>query len=338
MKQFLDRLQLGLRFRFFVVGLFLIGSLLALFVAKGATITRAQNPAVVHTLATFSATQNEHAENVAVASDGTIYVTLHNAAAVWVRQPDGTTLRIPFPKPANLITRVNGIVITGEQEAVVAVLSQDASIAGVWRINDDHSIERIVSLPSNASPNGMARDSAGNLYIADDLLGCIWRVVPGSSTAEVWSQSVLLNRNTASGVVPYGADGIKVFKGVLFVSNPSQSTIVRIPICSNGAAGSPEVQWSGPAFSNSDDFAFDVQGDLYVANILDQTITRVDQEGHVSTFLEQSDGLNYPTAVAFGRQGADKLNLYITNGAFNPQYPEGSLQQTTVDVPGYVVH
>src|SRR5579883_2242486 len=99
MKQFLDRLQLGLRFRFFVVGLFLIGSLLALFVAKGATITRAQNPAVVHTLATFSATQNEHAENVAVASDGTIYVTLHNAAAVWVRQPDGTTLRIPFPEP-----------------------------------------------------------------------------------------------------------------------------------------------------------------------------------------------------------------------------------------------
>ncbi|WP_371865598.1 SMP-30/gluconolactonase/LRE family protein [Dictyobacter alpinus] len=257
--------------------------------------------------------------------------------SIWKRRPNGETQRISFPQSAHNVTRVNGIVITDQQEVKVVVLSQDEHLAGVWQIYANNSFNRMASLPPTASPNGMAHDGRGNLYIADDLLGCIWRVVPGASKAEVWSTNALLARNTTPGTTPYGADGIKVFHEIVYVSNPSQSIIVRIPIQPQGRPGIPKIQFQGSAFANSDDFAFDIRGNLYIANILDQTIIRVDPTGHVFQLLDQSNGFNNPTAVAFGGAGKDRFNLYITNGAFNPQYPEGSLQRKTLGMPGYSI-
>jgi hypothetical protein len=65
-------------------------------------------------------------------------------------------------------------------------------------------------------------------------------------------------------------------------------------------------------------------------------VLRVAPDGAITTLLTAADGLDGPTAVAFGRTGGDNFNLYICNAAF-PFFSvthRPSLMKLYLDIPG----
>ncbi len=59
--------------------------------------------------------------------------------------------------------------------------------------------------------------------------------------------------------------------------------------------------------------AFDGNGNLYVANEGNNTLSEVSPSGTVTTFVAASAGLSGPTGLAFDSNG----NLYVANGGSN---------------------
>jgi DNA-binding beta-propeller fold protein YncE len=280
------------------------------------------------TLTTFT-DPDEHPESVAIGRDGTVHVGLHAAARIWHRMPDGRTIvtRLPRAAKPEIPTRANGVAVSPDGTVAVAVLSGDATIAGVWQGRPGRKFIRIATLPVTAGPNGMSRDRAGNLYIADDALGVIWRVPANRPTkarpAKVWLRHHLLNR--APGGTPYGANGTELHNGRLWVSNPSQQLVAAIPIDPDGEPGQPAVMQRGSLFADVDDFDVTPGGALVVARISAQTVEQVRPDGTTTVLATTTAGLSQPTAVAID---AHRRTAYITNAAFYrpPGAPPASVQ------------
>jgi SMP-30/Gluconolactonase/LRE-like region len=131
--------------------------------------------------------------------------------------------------------------------------------------------------------------------------------------------------------------GLQVFLGEIYVSNSDQGTILAIPIKPNGTAGRIRVHATLPDDLGCDDFAFDILGNLYCTTDPFNKLLRIFPDGSFATLLTAADGLDGPTAAAFGRQGQDRSNLYITNAAFpffsTTHHP--SLMRLHLEVPGW---
>jgi sugar lactone lactonase YvrE len=281
----------------------------------------------LHTVVAFDPAAHETPENLAVARDGTIYVSLAFASEVRRIAPGGGQATLAIPTLGGITV---GVAIDRHHhgDLDVAVRSPDPAAAGIWRVPVAGFTlpTRIAALPTASFPNGIAFDQAGNLYVADSSLGVIWRIAPGYSQATVWSKSPLLAPTGASFMnfpLP-GANGIKVHDGVVYVSNTATEDILTIPIERDGDAGKIAIRFTG---IQADDFAFATNGDLFVTENPLSRLVRITPDGTVTTLATQSDGLENPSAVAFDPRPDTRHDLYITNSAYFGTHP--SLQETT---------
>ena len=84
----------------------------------------------------------------------------------------------------------------------------------------------------------------------------------------------------------------------------------------------------------ADDIALEIPADLLLPASGTGTLAVAD--GTTEILLSAADGLDGPTAAAFGWTGADRFTLYITNAAF-PFFSttfRPSLMRLHQDVPG----
>jgi len=286
----------------------------------------------VRTVVAFNLAAKQTPENVAIADDGTIYVSLSFAGEIRRIAPDGTQSTLKMPTGGGITT---GIALDRRHggDLDVAVRSPDRRVAGIWRVSRATFSRpiRITALPVGAFPNGITFDRAGNLYIADSNLGRIWRLAPGSSSPTVWSGGKLLDPTGARFMnLPLpGANGIKVFRNTVYVSNTSTETILAIRVMPGGAAGTIAVRFRR---IEADDFAFAANGDLYVAvNPLSELI-RISARGAFRTLAARADGLQNTSAVAFDPRPGRRTHLYITNSSYFGDRP--SLQELTTRTAG----
>jgi sugar lactone lactonase YvrE len=291
----------------------------------------------VRTLALFSFAAGQTPENLAIDRDGTIYVSLAYASTISRLSPGGARTQLAVPTHGGIVV---GVAIDRPAGALdIAVRSKSAAAAGIWQVplaqfTTPAALHRLAALPTAAFPNGMSFDAGGTLYVADSALGCIWRLRRGEPWAEVWSSDALLAPSGAAyrGFTLPGANGVHPWGPALYVSNTSSSTIIRIPITAHGSAGAPTVRFRGV---QADDFAFDVAGNLYVAANPLNEILRVTPSGRVTTLATKAaDGLDNPSAVAFGVRAADRRVLYITNAAYFSAHPRPSVQLLPVGIAG----
>ncbi|GAB3220806.1 SMP-30/gluconolactonase/LRE family protein [Spirosoma arcticum] len=295
----------------------------------------------VETVREFNAAQGQHPENVAVDRRGTVYVTLHESATVWKRDAAGQEwfINVPGSNPTGSQTRANGLVIDRVQNALILVRSDLPELAGIWQISPAKAVTKLIALPAKAGLNGLAQDEVGNLYATDDANGLVYRIKAGQITPDVWASGSLLKPQgqSASGFPVFGVNGIKVYKGAVFVSNPSQSSILRIPIQVDGAARPITEAYPGKQFANVDDITFDEQGNLYTTTVDQNTVNQISPTGQSRVLLTQADGLDQPTAVAFGTAAGDATKLYITNASFYTppgQTSRASLLRTDISIKG----
>ena len=310
-------------------------------IAASASATR------VKTVALFDHAAFETPESVQVDRHGNAYVSLALTGEIRKIAPDGTqsTLaRLPLHADVQPCENalgaagVAGIALDHQGNVYVGVNSCSAAHLGIWKVTPDGQQSLLANLPEDlsgmAQPNGIAYHR-GWLYVADSFLGLVWRVhADGQSPAEVWSDDELLAHPSDPPPGIPGPNGLQIFDNEVYVSVSSRTHVVAIPINVDGSAGPARVHVA----LGFDDFAFDVKGNLYgTTNFVFNTVVRVKPDGKTKTLLTIDDGLDGPSAAAFG-VGDDEKTLYITNAAFpffpGPEPRRPSLMRLHVGTPG----
>ena len=313
----------------------------ALLIVLGLTIlpvaVQAQS---VETVVAFNAAQLETPESLVFDRAGNLYISMALTGEIRKIAPDGTQstfAQLPLGAPLTpcgaLVNIMGGLALDEHGNLYVAVGACDLTNRGIWKVSASGEMRILAHLPLAALPNGIALHH-GRLYVADSALGRVWTLPAEGGEPTVWIQDDLLFAPPGS---PFpGANGLKVYHGEVYVSNSGGGTIVAIPFLHNDVAGTPRIHAHVPFPQGCDDFAFDVHGSLYCTTDPFRTLIRIDPDGSSEILLTDADGLDGPTATAFGVQGEDRFNLYITNAAF-PFFSDThqpSLMRLRLDVPG----
>lgn len=297
------------------------------------------NPDVQEVVA-FDASRLEAPESLVFDRAGNIYLSLALTGEIRKIAPDGTQstfavlpLGPPLTPCGALIGIMGALTIDEHGTLYVTLASCDPANRGIWRVGANGQTQLLANLPISALPNGIALHHK-RLYVADSALPRVWTVPVSGGTATAWIEDPLLAQAPGS---PFPAgNGIKVFRGEVYVANSSTGQLIAIPFLRHDEAGAPRVHGQMPNGSGCDDFSFDVHGSLYCTTDPFLTVVRMDPDGSTEILLTAADGLDGPTATAFGVRGGDRFNLYITNAAFpffsTAHHP--SLMRLHLDVPG----
>jgi len=293
------------------------------------------------TVALFNPAAFEAPESVQFDRHGNAYLSLALTGEIRKITPGGTQSTLAFlPIRPDVVPCGNafGLPIMGsitldhQGNVYASVNSCDPSQLGVWKVTPQGAVSLVAGLPQGAAPNGIAYHE-GWLYVADTLLGRVWRIhSDGSGSPEVWTADPLLTPLFIP-LVP-GPNGLQVFRGEVYVAVSDRAHVAAFRINEDGSAGAGRVHASGVGL---DDFAFDVDGNLYGTTDPFNTVVRIRPDGTSEVLLTAADGLDGPTSTAFG-VGKESKSLYITNAAF-PFFPgptprRPSLMRLGVGIPG----
>ena len=325
------------------------------------------NTAVWHpcTVATFAAGDyGSFLEGMAADSHGILFGTLttwgyvsedgsvadSNIGEIWSVAPDGDKGLV-----ATLDLSPNGMLlgIAVDRRDRVYVVSADFGEpqtvgSGVYRVDPDGSLVKVIALPAGSSPNGLAV-RGDRAYITDSALGAVWSARVGdrvATPAAPWIQDALLAPGDPASdptMMGLGANGI-AFRGArVYVSVSDYGRIVCVPIHAGDTPGTPQVVCEVPELVTADGIAFDAPGGLWVTTNWGTTggapsgaLYRLSPSGAVQQLADDPGWLNYPTMPVFGSTRATNHTLYIANGAYF-DYEDGSapdIQALPVGMPG----
>ncbi|WP_030315405.1 hypothetical protein [Streptomyces flavochromogenes] len=267
-------------------------------------------------VAHFDFAAGQTAENIALEPDGSADITFAFAHQVArVTKEGGTTILATLPEVPDAQTPVGGAVALGIARAhdgtLYVTYVTGTEETGVWRIAPGGGEpEQIGFFPVDSFPNGLALDEkCGTLYTADSRLGRVWSLPVTGGTPTAWATGAALEPTAQ---VPFGANGLKVHHGAVWVSNTARETLLRIPVGPgpDHAAGPVETRATG--LTSIDDFAFTGHGDTVLAalNQVDE-LELVLPDGSHRTVLTGADGLDNPTSVAVRAK-----TVYVNSAAF----------------------
>ena len=179
---------------------------------------------------------------------------------------------------------------------------------------------------------GFVLDASGNFYIADANNNVIRKVTPGG-TASTFAGSGATGNTDATGASasfngPYdiAIDG----SGNLFVADQYNNTIRKITpagvvttFAGSGNPGSADGTGTAASFNLPEGLAFDSNGNLFVADMNNNTIRKITAAGVVTTIagsgqIGTGDGLGltatfaYPSDLTVDSVG----NIYVADGSY----------------------
>ncbi|GHE57954.1 hypothetical protein [Streptomyces capitiformicae] len=270
-------------------------------------------------VAHFDFAKGQTPENIALEPDGSADLTFASARQVaHVTKNGHTRIRATLPAEANPNTPVVGDdivlgIVRAHDGTLYVTYATGTSKTGVWRIDPDGSRPRqIAQLPADGLPNAIGLDERwGVLYVADSVLGTVWRVPKEGGEPTAWATATELAPVPASaGGFGVGVNGLKVHHDAVWVSNTDRRSLLRIPVRPNGSPG--PVQTKATGLTGIDDFAFTGHGDTVLASlIVSNEVALVRPNGSRSIVLTQKDGLSNPTSVAV-RHGT----VYVPSAAY----------------------
>ncbi|PSN16066.1 gluconolactonase [filamentous cyanobacterium CCT1] len=263
-------------------------------------------------LATFPV--NTFLENLAIAPGGDIFVTSHETGEIFKLDRDRTLTQY-----AKIDGKVSGIAIVGADRFLINGWTA-AGIPFVATLSGG-AVQALQTIPTGAFLNGITPLTPHLYLMADSYRGAIWAFDLATMTADIWLEHPLLARNDATDPFP-AANGLKRFSDFLYVSNTQQKLLLKIALDESLKASAPDVFVEG---TNIDDFAFDVNGNLYGATHVYNSVIKIDNKGNTTIIAQAEQGVTGCTAVSF--YGTD---LYVVNngGMFLP--PPGGVEAAQI--------
>ncbi len=257
-------------------------------------------------------------ENVATEPNGDLDVSMSQAAQIVRITPSGKqTVLASLPHPGDGgkdvpvvgFALTTGLVRAADGTLYVGYAAGSADLNGIWRVQAGQRPERIISLRGNSFPNGIAIDTASKqLYFTDSIRGQILRAPLAGGTATTWYTGP---DTKLTGPYGLGANGLKIHRGAVWITNFDQGTLLRIPIGGDGKPGA--VQTKARLAGGPDDFTFvnDISDTVIAALDPGNQVIRINPDGSYQTLLTAADGLEGPTSVAV--VGA---KLYVFSAAY----------------------
>jgi sugar lactone lactonase YvrE len=256
-------------------------------------------------------------EGVAVDKRGAVYVTFPFLGELRRVDRNGTE-HLVATLPTGGGFGPLGLTPDAPGNLYVGVVTTSAATQGVYRVTPEGMSARLPGTEAIAFANDVTFGDRGTLYVADSV-GKVWRIPKGGS-AELFLESPLLVGNGSLGLgFPVGANGITYRHGTLYVTVTEQSSIVAIPVRPDGSAGEPSMLVQDPALFGADGVELDVHGNLFVSVIAQSTLVHVASDTlAITTLLDGSDGLDFPSTAAFGTGGGERRTLYAVNFSVGP--------------------
>jgi putative intracellular protease/amidase len=246
-------------------------------------------------------------ENIAINTQGTIFITSYEEGKIYRILPNGD--RTEF---ASIDGNIAGIAIDRAGNVLIAS-SVNGKIPTIFRIDPTGTAESIVTLPEAIFLNGMTHLQGDHFLVADSYKGAIWDVDITAKTAQIWIRDNLLARSDTRNPFP-AVNGIKIYQDAVFASNTQRQLLIRIPLGKNSTPKAPEVFLTNV---NLDDFAFDIQGNLYGTTHVYNSVIRITPDKQITIIAKAEQGVTGSTALAFGR-ASDQTSLYVTtNGGMS---------------------
>ena len=258
------------------------------------------------------------AENVAVADDGTVFISQHSHSRIDRFRPETGELdafcRLPAPAAGLAFDAAGMLWVTGGEVG--------RTPGYVWRVSPDGTAEEWLQIPDALFLNGCAVVPERQvLLVAESLTGRVLAVDQRNPAWSTWVHDARLRPERER--MP-GANGIKFHDGWVWISVTDRDLILRVELLPDGRAGELETVATE---LRADDFAFSELGALYIATHVAQSVLRLGADGTRTTITGPDEGAVGSTACAFGRAAGDRQALYVTtNGGLSLPY-EGELQE-----------
>ncbi len=245
-------------------------------------------------------------ENIALEPDGSADLTFAYTGEIGRVTPGGQVTviaRIPVPADGDVPVVHRKLFLGGIARApggdLYVAVSTGTAATGLYRVRPGTAPVQVAALSPAGFQNGVARDpGSGDLFVADSFGSVVRRVSPRTGQVTDWATGDLL-----APVSGFGANGVKVHDGAVWVSNLDRGTLVRFPL--SGTPGRVVAAGLGPV----DDFAF--HGETVVAAVNQDNRVVTIGRGGVRTILSTSDGLANPTSVAVRGD-----TLYVADSAY----------------------
>lgn len=256
---------------------------------------------------------NTFLENITIDETGDLFVTSLDEGAVYKINSKGEKEEYAKTKG-----KLAGIVYISAQTFLLNGWNEEG-ISTIYLLKKDKGISPLIHPADALFLNGMATLADNIFLICDAYKGCIWKYELDKNKVEVWLQHSLLARISDTDPMP-AANGIKIFKDTIFVSNTAKQILIKIAL-NNNEPGTPELFMDK---LNLDDFAFDNEGNIYATTHICNSVVKITPEKKVAIIGEAEQGLAGSTAVAFGKRDDDKNSIYVTtNGGISLPLPEG---------------
>jgi hypothetical protein len=266
-----------------------------------------------HIVAHLDLAAGQQPENITLQPDGRADVTFATARQVARIGLDGRVrILATLPAPADggvntpLLHSAGTFGITRRSDGALLFLynTGTSDLTGMWQLRPGGTPRRIAALPANGLANGMAIDPrGGQVYISDSALGTVTRVSEFGGAPVVVASGGPLAPNGS-----FGANGVKVHNGAVWVADSERGFVARIPIGRQGRLGPVTVAATVPGV---DDFVFTGAGDTFLAAINSAgQVDMVRPGGTPTIVLTRADGLQNPTSMAVRGN-----TVYVANAA-----------------------
>ncbi len=241
---------------------------------------------------------------------------------------DGTDSLASFNLPTGITIDKNGnLYVTDQGSDLIRKITPGQVVTTIAGVDSASSANGVGNQAGFFNPMGIVADASGNLYVADAGNNAIRLITAGGTVSTIATNDTTHNISTPvafSNPTGVALDG----SGNLFVANYLNSNILMINpsgLVSNYAdTGRIQGNMNGPApaatFFYPNSVAVDVQGDVFVADGVNNLIRKISTAGVVSTFAGSGlpgavDGtgtaasFNGPSGLAFDKVG----NLYVAD-------------------------
>jgi sugar lactone lactonase YvrE len=267
------------------------------------------------TIMEFDPAGSELPEGVAVDESGNVFAGLSPLGQL-VRVAPGSALAELHGAIAGLADGDQGLVglaTDASGHIYGAVNSTVPEVKGVWKFDrETGDAEHVAGTEGIIYPNAIAFGADGTMYVTDMVGGAIWHV-RGGEPAEPWLvDPILEGTGEFPFPVPLGANGIAVMEQTVFVGVTETGLLVSVPIEANGMPGDATV-WANLPGVVVDGIAVDDDGDIYVADPINNEIIRVSAGAGTEVVADARDGLDGPTSVALGTDADGTTKLYVAN-------------------------